>query len=221
MVLPVRATAHRMIGHQFHDKESSIGHMFYFASLCGRIPTQQTIARLGGRKLETARRAMLDLAEIDRQVRRLLSIGCVTKPPVPSNLISVFDPGKRIFVKSRPIAPLRGVIQPDLRGWGIVIDTQLPNGAKRFSLFHEGFHILQRTGAVRFDGPAEYGEWLADQFAARILMPRQWVTQIAPKADVQRLCATFKVSQAAMKRRLRELGLCVPQSTAVSQVKNK
>lgn len=165
---------------------------------------------------------MLDLAGIDRQVQRLLSIGCVTKPPVPSNLIAVFDPGQRVLVKLRPIAPLRGVVQPDPRGWGIVIDSTLPRGAQRFSLFHEGFHILQRTGAVRFDGPAEYGEWLADQFAARILMPREWVTELAKKAnDLQQLCAIFKVSREAMSKRLKELGLCVPESTAVSLAKNK
>lgn len=157
--------------------------------------------------MEYGRRAIVDLATVESEANHLLALGGVVRPPTPSNLISLFDPGGRILMVSRPIAPLRGVIQPDPRGWLIVLNSQLPYSAQRFTLFHEGFHILQRLGAAPVTGPAEYGEWLADQFAARILMPRQWVTELAPKADLQRLCAIFKVSQAAMRRRLKELKL--------------
>ncbi len=157
--------------------------------------------------MDYAKHAMVDLANVEQEAAQLLSLSGVFKPPTPSNLISLFDPGSRVIIVTRHISPLRGAIQPDPRGWVIVLNSQLPRGAQRFSLFHEGFHILQRIGAVSLAGPAEYGEWLADQFAARILMPRQWVTELAPKADLQRLCAIFKVSQAAMRRRLKELKL--------------
>jgi len=50
-----------------------------------------------------------------------------------------------------------------------VSDSRLPHSAQRFSLFHEGFHILECADAM-FTSPSAYREWLAGQFATSISM---------------------------------------------------
>ncbi|MCL5265507.1 MAG: ImmA/IrrE family metallo-endopeptidase [Chloroflexi bacterium] len=161
-------------------------------------------------------RAVVDLGLVEQHANYLLALGGVVKPPVSSNLISVFDTASRILVVVKPIAPLRGVVQRDPRGWSIVIDKGLPRGAKRFTLFHEGFHILLELGTIQIPGPEQYLEWLADAFAARVLMPRRWLVESVKKAgDINQLCATYQVSHRAINRRLKELDLCLsPWSTS-------
>lgn len=151
-------------------------------------------------------RAECDLASVEALSAELLRRGGVSRPPVPANLIGLFDPSREVHVATGPlIAPVRGLLQPDGRRWLVILAARLSPQSRRFTLFHEGFHILHRCGAARAEGPREYVDWLADQFAARILMPRRWVTERAGQADIGHLAYLFGVSRRAMERRIREL----------------
>ncbi|MCL5959521.1 MAG: ImmA/IrrE family metallo-endopeptidase, partial [Chloroflexi bacterium] len=121
-------------------------------------------------------------------------------------LLSIFDPSREVVIAKRDIGVIRGLVKPSGDSWIVVVNSKLPNGAQRFALFHEGFHILERSGAIPIEGDDEYHQWLAERFAARILMPHRWVAETSAKiTDIKHLCAIFQVSQTAMKRRLQEL----------------
>lgn len=147
-----------------------------------------------------------DLDAVARKAEDLLVLGGISQPPVPANLISIFDTSRPIVVRERDLGVVKGALRIVKDRWVIVINSRLCYGAQRFSLFHEGYHILERTRVVPCSGPREYAEWLADQFATRLLMPRQWVIEAAKKAsNLSQICGWFEVSQAAMSRRLDEL----------------
>jgi hypothetical protein len=150
--------------------------------------------------------ALADLDVVGRKAEELLLAGGISKPPVPANLISIFDPSRPLAIRERDLGVIRGTLRNIQGHWLIVINSKLCYGAQRFSLFHEGYHILEKTGALPHREPREYAEWLADAFAARLLMPREWVIEAAKKAgDVAQISGWFRVSQAAMSRRLDEL----------------
>ncbi len=154
-----------------------------------------------------AARAMSDLAMLEYEANHLLALGGVTHPPVPENVIALFDPPHAIRIERRPLGLIRAILDQMGDRWLIVLNSRLPRNAQRFSLFHEGYHILQRT-LMMPAGDEAYNEWLADGFAARLLMPRQWVMQASLKvADAAQLGRVFGVSERAMQKRLRELGL--------------
>lgn len=147
-----------------------------------------------------------DLREAEAIASEILIRGGISRPPVPANLIGVFDPERPVHVVKRPLRfPVRGLLQPGKRCWLVILASYLPPPAQRFTLFHEGYHILCRCRAVRLDGPKGYEDWLADGFAARLLMPRQWVVERISKVNVGQLAFTFRVSRRAMERRIKEL----------------
>ena len=97
--------------------------------------------------------------------------------------------------------------------WIIQLKASDTSTDKRFTLFHEAFHILVRCRAgpvFRARGIKEgsFNELLADYFAACILMPRDWVKEKwAEVKDLDRMAEIFDVPSPAMFIRLRQLGL--------------
>lgn len=151
------------------------------------------------------KRALVDLANLDQVAEELLSLGGVSRPPVPENILSIFDPSRSVMIARHQLGVIRGVLKPSGRSWVVIVNSRLPRGAQRFAIMHEGFHILQRTGAVENGHGEEYNEWLANGFAARILMPRRWMIEAARTMKEEQLSARFKVSYTALEKRLREL----------------
>ena len=84
---------------------------------------------------------------------------------------------------------------------------------KRFTLFHEGFHILahcrtmpvfRRRGAIQ----GSFNELVADYFAGCILMPREWTEEKWSEVeDLGRMAEIFDVPKSLMWIRSRELSL--------------
>jgi Zn-dependent peptidase ImmA (M78 family) len=125
---------------------------------------------------------------------------------------------------------IRVVVDGDLHGrglsgasgwqdghWLIAINKKDSLTRRRFTLAHEFKHILdaptdrqayQHLGVDEEDREAIMEE-VADCFAANLLMPQLFVTRAIRTdiRDLQRLAALFVVSQHAMSRRLRDLGL--------------
>ncbi|MCL4371101.1 MAG: ImmA/IrrE family metallo-endopeptidase [Chloroflexi bacterium] len=153
-------------------------------------------------------RAVRDLGEVEQLASCLLPAAGISAPPVPENIVAFCDSGRPVKIYRRPLGAMHGLLEPSPEGWLIIVNERLPRGAQRFSIAHEGFHLLQRSRGLLCDGPHEYQEWLADGFAARLLMPRRWLTEIsARRVDLGMLAYIFRVSRRAMERRLGELAL--------------
>ncbi len=157
-------------------------------------------------------RAVRDLGEVEQLASCLLPAAGISAPPVPENIVAFCDSGRPVKIYRRPLGAMHGLLEPSPEGWLIIVNERLPRGAQRFSIAHEAFHLLQRSGRVCLPhvggGGPEYQEWLADAFAARLLMPRRWLVEIsARRVDLGMLAYIFRVSRRAMERRLGELAL--------------
>jgi hypothetical protein len=151
---------------------------------------------------------------IRREAERLLRAARVTRAPVSmrdvvSHLnLSLVQRRREPFVAEAALVPL---------GEGHAIELRGPAGERRlrFTIAHEIGHFLlhgervvtERGGATN-PATARY-EREADQFAAELLMPAALVRQavLEDGLDVDRLADRFEVSVAAMRQRLRRLGL--------------
>ena len=153
--------------------------------------------------------AMGDLERLERIIDHLLNGAGIISPPVPINIVALIDPSMPVRIVERQLQVYRAALKPSAGRWLIIVNQSLPRAAQRFSIAHEAFHILQRNGfATSKDHVSPYVEWLANQFAARVLMPRRWVVELAPKArNARHLAGIFYVSEKAMSRRLGELNL--------------
>jgi len=84
---------------------------------------------------------------------------------------------------------------------------------KRFTLFHEAFHIIahdKATPVFRSRGckRGAFNELLAEYFAANILMPTDWVREWwAEVRDINRMAEIFDVPKTAMWIKLKFLKL--------------
>ncbi|MCL4465309.1 MAG: ImmA/IrrE family metallo-endopeptidase [Chloroflexi bacterium] len=152
-------------------------------------------------------RAARDKAELEALASRLLRQGGVGAPPVPANLVAFCDPSRPVYIFRRRLGwGHRGVVKPSRHGWLILVEESLSRSAQRFSIFHEAFHVLQRAQGILPHGGADYQEWLANAFAARVLMPGPWLEEaLRQTADVDVLAYRFRVGRAAIEARLREL----------------
>jgi len=83
---------------------------------------------------------------------------------------------------------------------------------RRYSLFHEAFHIAHRITYPAFKKAevrhTSFNEVLADHFAACFLMPKEWVEEYWPRVqDVGVMADRFDVPVRQMRRRLNQLSL--------------
>lgn len=149
-----------------------------------------------------------DIAQWAVITQNLLQLGSVHEPPVPTNLISIFDPGSRVIIQQRPLQPgLHGELARDDLGWVIVLDGRAHPLVQRFAVFHEGFHIIQRVRRLAVEEDWRYRERLANGFARRLLVPRRMLEEKLRKVtDLGQLCHIFQVARTLMQERLKELG---------------
>lgn len=151
------------------------------------------------------------MATVTLLTEKILRQSSCLRPPVPSNLVGLFDPGRHVHIQAIRCNGRRGGLWFQDGEWLIQVNAREPERAQRFTIFHEGFHILRQTGvlAVASDDPAAV-EWLADRFAACLLMPEGWMREVATRVKRCRamtMAGVFQVSQSAMRIRLAELGL--------------
>jgi hypothetical protein len=139
--------------------------------------------------------------------------GKVFRPPVPTELVRLFDQQRNIEVRNLPLKAYHGAIWHQADGWVIQVKDSDSPPTMRFTIFHEAFHVLAhcRTTPVfrkRGSSTGSFNEWLADAFASSILMPREWVgAKWAEVGDLARMAEIFVVSKPAMCMKLRQLGL--------------
>ena len=138
--------------------------------------------------------------------------GGVERPPVPSELVSIFDDHRKIEVRYVPLKVYHGGAWLLGEVWVIHLNAGEPRCMQRYTLFHEAFHIVARTVCPsfrKFDlSYRPINELLADYFSTSILMPKQWVREYwAKTGSVHRMLQIFDVPESALRKRLRQLSL--------------
>ncbi|WP_375477498.1 ImmA/IrrE family metallo-endopeptidase [uncultured Jatrophihabitans sp.] len=90
--------------------------------------------------------------------------------------------------------------------WVIGINKGQPQARRRFTLGHELKHVVDahRDKITYQNITPDQRERIADYFAACYLMPKMWLRRVWARGiqDPEALAGLFKVSEAAMRRRL-------------------
>jgi hypothetical protein len=148
----------------------------------------------------------------ERQATRLLELMHVAAPPVPMFVVSSLA---GISVDRRPDWPTSAMAVACGRGWRIVLCASEPRQRQRYSLAHELKHVLddpfddQLYAHLTPSKRHQRAEALCNHFAACLMMPRAWIKRDFYRGmqQVATLARRYYMSQAAIRRRLAELGL--------------
>lgn len=150
---------------------------------------------------------------VEKLSLQYLKVGKVHYPPVPTDLISLIDNQRDIEVRLVPLKAYHGAIWKLRDGWVIHLNKNDSDEKRRFTLFHEVFHILAHRKATpvfhkRGGTEGSFNEIMADCFATCILMPEMWVREMWDKVkNLDRMAEIFGVPIQAMCIRLKWLGL--------------
>jgi hypothetical protein len=131
-------------------------------------------------------------------------------PPVPSQLIRLADYSKVVVVNTVPLKATHGAVWCLADSWLIQLNANDDFATKRFTLFHEAFHIRSSVvgWAARPKGVPLFNELLAEIFAACTLTPLIWLEEIwSITRDFSKVAKLFNVSESVVHFRLRHLGL--------------
>lgn len=156
----------------------------------------------------------LRIAEL--QAHHLLRHFDIGSNAVPEEIVSELP---RIRVVREEGLPVSGAAHWNGHYWLITINGDEPIFRQRFSLMHEFKHVLDHTtkGFLyhdrTFQSAEEQAERVADYFAACVLMPKVAVTRswCQGQQNITSLAQTLRVSAAALRYRLDQLGLTEPE----------
>lgn len=152
---------------------------------------------------------------VERKALEVLERFDVGEPPVPLEDICRAE---GLGVCARPFDYVAGLFVNDDVFPVIVTNSRQPSTRQRFTVAHELGHFYLRHERTSFAEPggASRQERDAERFAANLLMPAAWMrrywTTYAANAEnrVSIIAALFDVSRAALRVRLKELGLDGP-----------
>jgi len=175
---------------------------------CGGLPLEEChFVKSEGQKLCKL------LSLIESLAYKYLEQADIKEPPVPNDIISIFDQEHPIEIQQFPLKVNYGSISFLDNSWIIQINSNDKTYTKRHTLFHEAFHILAHCKSRarfqnRLNEAGYFNEILADYFSTCILMPRKWlVEKWAIDNDLYLLRTIFQVPKKVMFIRLRQLGL--------------
>jgi len=150
---------------------------------------------------------------IEMLARRYLKQGNCYCPPVSTELISLVDKEHPVEVRLLPLKAYHGAIWRLKGQWVIQLNSNDAPAVRRFSLFHEAFHVLAHRRATpvfrkRESTTGSFNELVADYFASCVLMPQKWVREKwAEVKDLDKMAEIFVVPKGAMWFTLKLLGL--------------
>jgi hypothetical protein len=150
---------------------------------------------------------------VERLAQKYLKKTKVCCPPLPSGIVSLADLQRCIEIHTLPLKYYHGAIWRLNDRWVVQLKGDDTSSEKRFTMFHETFHILAHRGGTpvfkkRRLEQGSFNELLADHFASCMLMPREWVKEKwAEIQNLDRMAEIFAVPKSAMYMRLRYLGL--------------
>lgn len=144
------------------------------------------------------------LKEIEDLADEYLKEACVTEPPVPYDIIRMFDTQQPIEIRYLPMKRYYGCTWSIDQQWVVYINEDLRSDTRRFTAFHEGFHIICGSSGLAFkdnkNGHEVVSERLADYFAASILMSREMVYRYWPETrSLSKIAGIFSVPEVEMK----------------------
>lgn len=171
--------------------------------------------------------------DLEAKAADLLEKCRVAKPPIPVERIAR---SVGAYVAFEPFeGELSGMLYRDPNGANVIVVNSLTAKTRqRFTVAHEVGHLLLHTSALQVDRPisvrfrdersslaVDLDEITANQFAAALLMPRDWVLAdadrllnrtpaLSDEAVVGELAERYAVSRQAMEFRLTNLGLWTP-----------
>ena len=152
------------------------------------------------------------LDEIEDLASGYLQQAGVSEPPVPMELVNLFDPHRRIEIRPLPLRRFLGCTWLVDEEWVVHLNSNASPETNHFTAFHEGFHIIcGNSGLALSRAGRRYkpvSERLADYFAASILMPKDTVRGIwSDIRDVGEMADIFRVPEQAMRDWLTRLRL--------------
>jgi len=139
--------------------------------------------------------------------------GQVSKPPVSVNLMSRIDDNCNVEIRQVPLKTHHGAIWKTKDMWVIHINSRDSKKKKRFTLFHEAFHILAHLGAnpvfsKQGTDTGYFNEMMANCFSTFILMPESLVRSKWVKVkDLNKMADIFQVPKPVVYVRLKWMGL--------------
>jgi IrrE N-terminal-like domain len=144
------------------------------------------------------------LEEINNLANKYIELAGISEPPIPLEIISLFDPNRFIEIRPLPLKRLLGCTWLVDKEWVIHLNSNTSPEVTNFTAFHEGFHIICGNSGFAFKQAGEryrkVSERLADYFAASILMPKNFVYGLWPEVkDLAKMAGIFGVPQLEMK----------------------
>jgi hypothetical protein len=150
-------------------------------------------------ELITCARAGKIFQLVDKLAQKYIKMGNVNSPPVPAELINLCDKSRTIEIREVPLKAYHGAIWRTRDSWIVHLNRNDSLAGKRFSLFHEAFHILahgQASPVFRKVGikGGSFNELLANHFAGCILMPSEWAREKwAEVHDLDKMSEIFQL----------------------------
>lgn len=144
------------------------------------------------------------LDEIENLANQYLERAGINGPPVPIDIIHLFDTQRPIEIRPLPLRRFLGCTWLVDKEWVIHLNSNASAEVTHFTAFHEGFHIICGNSGLAFKRAGErykkVSERLADYFAASVLMPRNFIFRLWPEVkDITMMAGIFGVPQSVMK----------------------
>jgi hypothetical protein len=144
------------------------------------------------------------LDEIEELANEYISQAGVSEPPVPTDIISLFDKQRPIEIRQLPLRRFHGCTWLVDEEWVVHLNSNAEPKEANFTVFHEGFHIICHNFGLAFRRVEErnkkVSERLADYFAASVLMPRNFIYRLWPEInDPTKMADIFSVPQLVME----------------------
>jgi len=138
----------------------------------------------------------------------------IDRLPVPTDLITQTGNNLPIEVRQVPLKAYHGAVWRLSDCWMVHLNSNDTPDKRRFTLYHEIFHILAHCKAtpvfkkISCSREGSFNELLADHFAAVILLPEKWVKEKwTDVKDVSQMAAIFEVPKSVMYLGLRGMHL--------------
>ena len=150
---------------------------------------------------------------VEKLAQKCLKKEGISSPPVPANIIKLTDGDNPVEVRLLPLKNYHGAIWRLSDRWVIQLNAKDAPAIRRFTLFHEAFHILAHCQATPvFNSPrhngAYFNELLADYFAVCMHMPREWVVEKWREVNnIGRMAEIFGTLESQVWIRLKQLHL--------------
>lgn len=143
------------------------------------------------------------LDEIESLANQYLEQAGIHKPPVPMDIIQLFDTKHPVEIRPLPMRRYLGCTWFVDDEWVIHLNEDNRPDINNFTAFHEGFHIVSGISGLAFSKKDDYrkplNERLADYFAASISMPRSFIFDMWPEVkNVEKMASIFKVPESVM-----------------------